>query len=292
MLSLQEAERFAVEVLKVPFTAERVKNDPVSLLNELIRAFHTKIPFQDISLISMPAKERRMPTVEQIKEDVFAGRGGLCYTLNTFMKLFLEALGYAAHHIAGTVTETINGHIMTRVDIEGNVFLVDVGCGYPTFEAVPVNFEEESVVYKHSFLEYKFVKSKETTTGIVIKRFHRTSKTWKELFKRTIKMDQDGWWRFYHVDLTPRNLDFFLVPMTRIYTTAGVTPFHDSLRLIVFPNSKVFGFKDKTQVVKKDTSCVLDYILVTSDEVIQAVTSHFPVLKEAVKAAIINLGWD
>ena len=84
MLSLQEAERFAVEVLKVPFTAERVKNDPVSLLNELIRAFHTKIPFQDISLISMPAKERRMPTVEQI-----------------IMKLFLEALGYAAHHIAG-----------------------------------------------------------------------------------------------------------------------------------------------------------------------------------------------
>ena len=105
-------------------------------------------------------------------------------------------------------------------------------------------------------------------------------------------MDQDGWWWFYHVDLTPINLDFFLVPMTRIYTTAGVTPFHDSLRLIVFPDSKVFGFKDKTQVVKKDTSTVLDYILVSSDEVVQAVTSHFPVLKEAVKAAIINLGWD
>ena len=103
-----------------------------------------------------------------------------------------------------------NDHIMTRVDIERNVFLVDVGCGYPTFEAVPVNFEEEFVVYKQSFLEYKFVKSKETT-AIVIKRFHRTSKTWKELFKRTIKMDQDGWWQFYHVDLTPRNLDFFLV---------------------------------------------------------------------------------
>ena len=101
-----------------------------------------------------------------------------------------------------------NDHIMTRVDIERNVFLVDVGCGYPTFEAVPVNFEEEFVVYKQSFLEYKFVKSKETT-AIVIKRFHRTSKTWKELFKRTIKMDQDGWWQFYHVDLTPRNLDFF-----------------------------------------------------------------------------------
>ena len=75
-----------------------------------------------------------------------------------------------------------------------NVFLIHLGCGYPTFEAVPVNFEEESVVYKHSFLEYKFVKSKETT-GIVIKRFHRTSKTWKELFRerlKWIKMDGGG----------------------------------------------------------------------------------------------------
>ena len=166
MLSRQEAEWFAIEVLKVPFTVERVKYDPISLLNELTRAFHATIPFQDISLLSMPAKERSMPTVEQIKEDVFAGRGGLCYTLNTFMKLFLEALGYAAHHISCTVVE-IGDHIMTRVDIEGNMFLVDVGCGYPTFEAVPVNFEDESVLYKHSFLKYKFDKSKEST-GIVI----------------------------------------------------------------------------------------------------------------------------
>ena len=79
--------------------------------------------------------------------------------------------------------------------------------------------------------------------------------------------------------------------MTSVYTTAGVTPFHNSLRLIVFPDSNVFGFKDKTQV-KKDTSGVLDYILLSSNDVIQAVMSHFPVLKEAMKAAIINLGWD
>ena len=235
----------------------------------------------------MPAKERRMPTVEQIKDDVFAGRGGLCYTLNTFMKLFLEALGYAAHHIAGTVIET-NGHIMTRVDIEGNVFLVDVGCGYPTFEAVPVNFEEESVVYKQSFLVYKFTKSKETTCIVdVIKRKHRTSKNWKEVIT---KVDPDGWWQFYYVDLTPRNLDFFIEPMTKVYTTAGITPFHDSLRLVVFPDSNMFGFKDKTLLVGKDSGVV--HSTLTSDQVVQTVTSHFPVLKEAVNAAIINLGWN
>ena len=70
MLSLEEAENFAVEVLKVPYSAERVKNDSISLLNELIRAFHATIPFQDLILISTPLKERRIPTIEQVKEDV------------------------------------------------------------------------------------------------------------------------------------------------------------------------------------------------------------------------------
>ena len=73
---------------------------------------------------------------------------------------------------------------MTRVDIKGNLFLVDVECGYPAFEAVPVNFEEESAVYKHSFLEYKFVKSKETSDVI---RLHRTSKNTR---RRHSKIDQ------------------------------------------------------------------------------------------------------
>ena len=69
---------------------------------------------------------------------------------------------------------------VTRMDIEGNLFLVDVGCGYPAFKAIPVNFEEESAVYKNLVLEYKLVKSKETSDVI---RLHRTSKYKEETFK-------------------------------------------------------------------------------------------------------------
>ena len=284
MLSLQEAESFAVEVLKVPYKAERVKNDPVSLLNEMIKTFHATIPFQDISLISVPAKERSMPSVEQIKEDVFAGRGGLCYTLNTFMKLFLEALGYAVHHIASTV-RTPCDHIVTLVEIKENLFLVDVGCGYPTFEAIPVNFEEESAVYKHSFSEYKFVKSKETSDLI---RLHHAEADAKMVNNKPVI---DGWWSFYHIDLTPRSLDFFIESMTRVYTSAKATAFHTSLRLAVFPDLKMYGFKDKTQLV--DNGCgALDSTPLTSNKVVQAVTDCFPMLHDELTAAIVNLGWD
>ena len=127
---------------------------------------------------------------------------------------------------------------VTRMDIKGNLFLVDVGCGYPAFEAVPVNFEEESVVYKHSFLEYKFVKSKEMSDVI---RLHRTSKYKEETFENRPIID--GWWQFYHVDLTPRHLDFFAETMTKVYTTPGL--FHESLRLVAYPNQKMFAVKDK-----------------------------------------------
>ena len=285
MLSLQEAERFAAEVLKVPYKAERVKNDPVSLLNEITKAFQATIPFQGISLLSVPAKERSLPSMEQIKEDVLAGRGGLCYTLNTFMKLFLETLGYTASHIAAKVMNP-NDHIMTRVDIEGKLFLIDVGCGYPAFEAIPVSFKEESAVYKHSFIVYKFIKSKETSDVI---RLHHSSRPREEEFN--MRPVIDGWWQFYHVDLTPRSLDFFVESMTRVYTTAGVSPFHDSLRLVAYPDQKMFGFKDKAHLVENDCGA-LDSTLLTSDEVIQSVTTHFPVLNEALKAAVVNLGWD
>ena len=283
MVTLQEAERFAVEVLRVPYKAERVKNDPVSLLNEMTQAFHAAIPFQCISLLSVPAKERGLPSVEQMKEDMLAGRGGVCYTLNAFMKLFLEALGYTAYHVTATAV-TPNGHILTRVDIEGNLFLVEVGCGYPTFEVVPVNFEEESAVYKNSVLEYKFIKSKET--GDII-RLHRSSKYREEPFKNIPIID--GWWRFYHVDLTPRHLDFFAESMTKVYTPPGV--FHESLRLVAYPDQKMFAVKDKTQLVQNDCGAI-DPTLLTSDEVVQVITARFPVLTELTKAALINLGWD
>ena len=289
MLSLEEAENFAVEVLKVPYSAERVKNDSISLLNELIRAFHATIPFQDLILISKPLKERRIPTIEQVKEDVLSGRGGLCYTLNTFMKYFLEALGYGAHHVASTVVK-VGDHIMTRVDIARDKFIVDVGCGYPTFEAIPVNFEKESPFYKHSFVEYKFVRLKEGDGGNVFGRRHRSTKHGNE-FKR--KTDEDGCWQFYQVDLTPRSLDFFIESaMTTVYTTPGYTPLHDSLRVVVFPvKGGMYGFNDKTQLVENDSG-KLDSKELTSDEVIQAVATRFPMLTEAVKTAVANLGLD
>ena len=53
----------------------------------------------------------------------------------------------------------------------------------------------------------------------------------------------------------------------------------------------MFGFSDKTQLVENDHGG-LDSTRLTSNEVIQAVTTRYPVLSDVLKAAIVNLGWD
>ena len=65
-------------------------------------------------------------------------------------------------------------HIITTVknlSFAGSKHLVDVN-GYPSFEAIPLDFEHESPIYYHEFLEYNV----------------------------------DGWRRLCEVDLTPRDL--------------------------------------------------------------------------------------
>lgn len=47
-----------------------------SFLNELIVAFHRHLPFQTISNMAIVPENRDVPTWEQIKDDMYSGRGG------------------------------------------------------------------------------------------------------------------------------------------------------------------------------------------------------------------------
>ena len=113
----------------------------MGFLNEILACVSFECVFPEHPLMSKPTHLRNKPTLEEIKEDVMSKRGGLCYTLNSFMKYLLEALGYKAYHIACHIVRE-NDHILTVVEIQTVKYLVDVGVGYPTFEAIPLNFEK------------------------------------------------------------------------------------------------------------------------------------------------------
>ena len=97
----------------------------LELLDEAIKKFHSKIPFQNVFLMSVPKENRRLPSVDELIDEVASGCGGLCYTNNTFFKLCLEAVGFEAYHIAASVSSP-HSHIITLVKNvvrEGDCFI-------------------------------------------------------------------------------------------------------------------------------------------------------------------------
>ena len=142
----EKARQFVTDVLKISFPMERRQHDGSKLLQDIMTAFYTTIPFQSITLIAQSPEARHTPSLNEIVDDVISGRGGLCYTLNVFMKYLLQSLGYNVHHVSSSMLGPPNNinHILCLVcDLctPGDRYLVDVGVGYPTFEPVSLKFE-------------------------------------------------------------------------------------------------------------------------------------------------------
>lgn len=73
---------------------------------------------------------------------------GMCIALNGFFRAVLMALGYDCYITAGRMWDNdIKSHaiiIVQNLRQTNDVFLVDVGLGYPTLNAVALDFELES----------------------------------------------------------------------------------------------------------------------------------------------------
>ena len=243
MLSQKEAMYFVTEVLKIPRPVESKQENPHDFLSRLIVAFHQTIPFQSMSLLAVKPEDRHKPTLQETKLSVMSGKGGLCYSLNPFMKFLLEALGYDVYFVSSDIKHPSN-HIITVVQNlrkPGDKYLVDVGIGYPTFEAIPLDFEYESPVYMHSFLQYKFVRE-----GNAIVRWHGKGGSMPGV------MIVNGWRKICIIDPTPKTLEFFNEPMNLVYTDPCITPFHTSLRVAIFRGLKATCIKDMSLLLEDD----------------------------------------
>ena len=287
-MSRQEAVSFVLEVLKIDSPMEKMSGaksgDRFFLLDQIIKAFHATIPFQSISLISVQPDNRiRAPGIKEIKSDVMLRKGGLCYTLNMFMKLLLESLGYEAFHCTSHIFAQDN-HILTMVKNlvkPQDRYLVDVGIGYPTFEAVPLDFVKESRIYNQSFLEYKFV-----WEGNMLARWHRRGDM------RALKEGEvviDGWRRFCIIDPTPRDQQYFEKPMNLVYSEATI--FHRSLRAILFPGLKAVSFRDMSLLVENDSHVLVKAKFEFVSEFLEKVKEIFPSLYDDSICAVRNLNW-
>ena len=228
------------------------------------------------------------PTLEEIKKDVFAEKGGLCYTLNVFMKYLLEALEYDVSLLSGCVKNK-NNHVMIMVAnllTPKDLFLVDVGIGYPFFEPIPLNFEKESPVYLHSYAEFKFTWENEKLLLFMKSERNLTLPENIECI--------DGWKKVAVIDVTPKPLSFFDGFFDDIYTDleGKFTPFHHSIRSARYtagPNMKAICIKESSILHEDDSHCLKETKIESADNFLNVIDQNYPSLNEDAATAIKHL---
>ena len=278
----------------------------LKLLNDAIKQFTFKIPFQNVTLMSQSAEKRCLPSLEDLTKDILAGKGGMCYTNNTYFMLCLEALGFDVCHVAASVSLP-HSHIIMRVDNVarfGDSYLVEVGCGYPSFAAIDMDFQLESPVFKDSFCTYKLVKTAEKAGGYAIYERWQKVMSGRPITPQNLRGEDESWFRFYDFTLEPRQLEFFSQFISPLYIeSAGMGPFHSNIRISIFPGGKaltlntlVSGGEEKIRKLvltrEKDDGTVRDEFL--TDDVseikrcLDSAISTFPVLKDFLENALFN----
>ena len=278
----QEALNFVEDVLKLSSPLSKVRENKALFLDEIIKAF-LSVPFQNIHLLCVPEAERHVPTWEESKDSVMRGYGGLCYSLCLFMKYLLEALGYDVYFATCNAFGSPDNHITTIVrDLSspGSHHIVDIGA-FPTFEAISLDFEVESPIYHHSFLEYKFMKR-----GGQILRLHRKGE------HHTPKVSGgeciiDGWRRIFEFELIPRDLSYFEQPMSMLYTKPGQnSPFLETFHAVVYKDLKLIAIKNDLLMLENDEQKLVVTKMQTREEMVATVKKYFPMftVKEITKA--------
>ena len=230
------------------------------------------------------------PSPEEIKRDVLAGKGGLCYTINVFLAWLLEALGYNISYINGLIGDS-PGHLViliTDVVTPGDKFLLDCGIGYPTFEVTPLDFEHESEVYCHSFVKYKFIKE----DGYVI-RCHKRREKSADSLDLPGNLDNSGWKKIMYADITPRTLDYFDDVMESVYgdVECKLTPLNNSLRVVGYNeiSLKPVILKDAVLLSEGEDSCLEEARIDSAEEMLELIEKNYPNLKEDSIIALTRL---
>lgn len=152
---------------------------------ETLRALHLRhaiaIPFENLDpLLKRPVRLDLMSLERKLVQE---GRGGYCYEHNLLFRHVLETLGFAVTGLAARVlwnvpegVVTPRAHMLLRVDLDGEVYLVDVGFGGLT-QTAPLRLEAD-VEQATSLESFRLVRAGEE---FVIQALLRG--VWKPLYR-------------------------------------------------------------------------------------------------------------
>ncbi|CAD5123978.1 DgyrCDS12283 [Dimorphilus gyrociliatus] len=232
----------------------RKGKNQLEFLNKIIRSFQENIPFHNIFALASTRKAR--PSLDDIKTRIQNGSGGLCFVNNVGIYFLLDSLNFNVSLALSSVSSPDN-HLVVLVNMGNenkslessdkvnllleNFYLVECGCGYPSFTAVPLKglIEEgsESEIYKESFLTYKFERD-----GDLILRMHGRGFIEPKTHQASKGTDFK---RFYDFRTTAiKSIDELLPYFDKVFNDENEASFICNIRAIRFPSGKAIGMRD------------------------------------------------
>ncbi len=175
--------------------------------------------------------------MEEGKQNGLNFQGGLSYPNHIVFCLFLKGLGFEAYHILGNCNHP-NNHIAILVQnvIEnGDQYFIDVGCGYPTYQAISLNFKAESPAYQNGFLRYKLINKGDGC----YERQHLQNFN-KDGINFMNKANVPTWATYYDFSTIPREIDDLKPVMSK-----ALEMFLKKFRIIKFTDTNMSAFREE-----------------------------------------------
>ncbi|XP_072035502.1 uncharacterized protein [Amphiura filiformis] len=279
MLSHKEAVRFLTDVLKIDSIQDKLTNDKAALLNEIINLYQRKIPFQSITVISRRDEDQHLSTMDDIKAQILSIQGGICYDHNIFMKHLLETLGFEVYLNA---CETGLNGVCSHVSVlaknlvkTGDNYYVDVGTRDPFFQAIPLDFDKESPVYKCGFQVYKFVKE-----GEEISWWQKVNRSYSTVPQNEKGIIIDGWKKFMTFTLEPREIKCFRDHVIKHYVTQSPpkskVTFLQLMHVVAYPGQKLLAILGTSLFHENDEGKIEKTKITSKEELIGLYAKYFP----------------
>ncbi|EAS06984.1 arylamine N-acetyltransferase (macronuclear) [Tetrahymena thermophila SB210] len=228
-LTAEETKQFSQ---RIKISSKREDQSSLDYLNQIIQNFQENIPFQNVFLLATPVEKRRRLTWDEVKNDLLSGQGGLCYSLNLFLHIYLNNIGYKTDLVISTYSSPNDHTVIIINDLiqKADKYMIDVGSGYASSFAIPLNFGDESPYYSFS---YTTMKLKWDVNKQNILRIHKSQTSGQE--KVILK--------FHLVPIQDYNIE--LAEQERIFTDPTFTPFHRILCILTFNKDGARNMQDK-----------------------------------------------
>lgn len=290
-LTVKEAFSFIEDVLKLPNPQSLLREDRHAFLNLLAKQMNYAVPFSNIVLVGKPFGQRVAPSLEECKEEVVACRGGSCFIINTFNKILLDLLGYKTRFTTGKnpyhkVMGTHTGLVVQDLRYSGSEDLLEVGTRRPLFEAIPLDFGEESPEYAFGHVVSKFFRSED---GLVhwCKELDRNTKAQEAVIERGNKR-----WEvqlIYDLDLTVP-LSLMVACHGLIWPNADIVPeVHGDAVVSGYSGKQFVVIKGKQVSVVREDFSKENYTAESKEHLINIYQKYFPQFSVAmVERAIEN----